>query len=408
MPSPSKRRVLPLLAVALLAGGAFAPAPAARGFAQAPVQIPFEPQARHVIVQVTVNGSRPLSFILDTGANTAVIRTEVAKELGLTLEGSVGVGGAGTGAQQTGSFVRNATWSLAGLAGFKQPVSLALPLPELPAAMGMPIAGIIGGEFIKQFVVELDYEARRLTLHDPGAFRYAGTGEAIPIEFVNVTHPTLRAQVSVGGETIERRFMFDIGSGGALALHSPFVRELKLLDSGLPTIRAIGAAGAGGKVTGRTGRVQSLQIGRYVVKEPVAMFSQDEGGAFANTELAGNIGAQIAMRFRVFLDYGRRRIIFEPSSMFDTPFDRASSGLALRALGTDFRTFTVVDVLEESPATTAGIKIGDVITSIDETPAADLTMFRIHELFGDAKTYTLGLQRGREKLSVKLTTRKLV
>ena len=406
MSSLTIRRALPLLIVALLAGGAVTPAPAGRAVAQAPAQILFDAQARHVIVQVTVNGSRPLSFILDTGANTAIIRTVVAKELKLTLEGNVSVGGAG-GGRQSGSFVRNANWSLVGMPDVKQPVAMALPLTELPPAMGRPIDGIIGGEFIKQFVVELDYQKHLLTFHQPGSFRYSGSGEEVPIEFVNVIHPTLRAQVTVRGETLERRFMFDIGAGGALALHSPFVSEHKLLEGGLPTIRAIGAAGAGGQVMGRAGRVQSLQIGRFVLKEPLTLFSQDAAGAFANTAVAGNIGAQVAMRFRLFLDYGRRRIIFEPSSMFDKPFDRASSGMALRA-SDDFRTLRVVDVLVDSPATAAGIKIGDVLTSIDDTAASDLTMFRINELFAEAKTFRVGVQRDKEKLTVKLTTRKLV
>jgi hypothetical protein len=248
-----------------------------------------------------------------------------------------------------------------------------------------------------------------LKLHDAGAFRYAGAGETIPIEFVNVIHPVLRASVTpMGGQPTEQRFVLDIGASGALTLHSPFVREQKLLDSGLPTIRAIGGAGAGGRVTGRMGRVQALQIGRFVLREPITMFAQDAGGAFANAALAGNIGAQIAMRFRVFLDYGRKRIILEPSSMFDKAFDRAFSGLALRALGDDFRTFRVIDVLEDSPASDAGIQLGDIITSIDEMPASGLTMFRINELFDVARTYTLGIRRGAESLTVKLTTRKMI
>src|SRR5262245_62392066 len=161
---------VPLLVACLLASGALAPVLTQRSAAASAVSIPFDPEARHVIVQVTVNKSRPLSFILDSGANVAIIRTEVANELGLKLEGTVNVGGAGSG-QQTGSFVRQATWSLVGLPGFSQPVSLALPLPELPISMGRPVDGIIGGEFIKEFVVELDYQARVLKLHDRASFR---------------------------------------------------------------------------------------------------------------------------------------------------------------------------------------------------------------------------------------------
>ena len=80
----------------------------------------------------------------------------------------------------------------------------------------------------------------------------------------------------------------------------------------------------------------------------------------------------------------------------------------LRALGDDFRTFRVIDVLEDSPASDAGIQVGDVIASIDETPASGLTMFRINELFDAARTYTLSIVRGTERLTVRLTTRKMI
>src|SRR5262245_40979368 len=85
--------------VALLAILA-APVALAAGAAQRtspPVTIPFERPGRHVIVQVTINKSRPLSFILDSGANLAIVRTDVAKELGLKLEGQVNGRGAGAG-----------------------------------------------------------------------------------------------------------------------------------------------------------------------------------------------------------------------------------------------------------------------------------------------------------------------
>ena len=134
------------------------------------IAIPFELAGRHIIVKVTVGSSRPLSFVFDTGAHAAIIRMDVAKELGLRLEGDVRSGGAGPGTQ-TGSFVRGARWSLVGLPGVTQPLSLALPLPELSPAAGRSLDGIIGGEFIREFVVELDYQAKALRLHKPESFR---------------------------------------------------------------------------------------------------------------------------------------------------------------------------------------------------------------------------------------------
>lgn len=370
--------------------------------------IPFDLVIRHVVVRVTVNGSRPLSFVLDTGASTAIVRMETAKELGLSLYGRVNTGGAGAGTQ-AGQLVKGATWSLVGLDAFSQPVALALPMAILPAGLGREIDGILGGEFIKQFVVELDYQARSLKLYDRRAFRYDGKGETLPLEFTPNGHPIVTASITPpGGKPIEHRFMLDIGSGLALALHSPFVAEHNLLEGQSSTIRAIGLAGAGGVSIGRLGRVSALRIGSFTIDNPITLFSQDKGGAFANASLAGNIGAQIARRFRMILDYGERRIILEPSPAFAEPFDRAISGLAVWAEGANYRTFRVREVLEDSPASEAGIAEGDAIIAIDGVGADNLTLAAINEMFDKPAAYELTIRRGEQVIKRTLTPRRLI
>ena len=89
------------------------------------VTIPFELVNRHVVIQVRVNNSRPLSFVLDTGDKFAIIDLERAKELGLTLQGELRAGGPGS-ERPTGAFVRDSTFTIPGLAGFSQPVNIAL------------------------------------------------------------------------------------------------------------------------------------------------------------------------------------------------------------------------------------------------------------------------------------------
>jgi len=375
---------------------------------QPAISIPFELATEHVILKATVNGSRPLSFALDTGANRAIVRTQVAKELQLALHGTVKSGGAGPGTQE-GSLVKAATWSLVGLAGFSQPITLALPFNDLPSALGRDLDGIIGAEFIRQFVVEIDYGARVLTLHDRETFAYSGRGQALSLDFTSNGHPVIEGRVTpVQSDPLAGRFLLDIGSGMALILHSPFVAEHQLLPSTAKTIRAIGAAGAGGRSVGRFGRVASLQLGSFRFDSPLTLFSQDEGGAFANSALAGNIGAQIANRFRMFLDYQRRRIILEPAATFGDPFDRAISGLALRAYGADYRTFRVYEVLEDSPATDAGIAEGDVITAIDGSAAARFTLSEIIDLFEKPVARELTIRRDDRTFTATLTPRRLI
>jgi hypothetical protein len=271
-----------------------------------------------------------------------------------------------------------------------------------------PVDGIIGGQFIREFVVELNYQTRQLTLHDRKSFKYQGTGDTVPIEMYQ-GHPVVTATVTaVNGTPQTRKFMLDIGSGGTLILHSPFAREQGLPDPAMTTVPVIGAAGAGGRTNGRVGRVASLQIGRFTLAQPITMFSEDRAGAFANATLAGNIGAQIASRFRLFFDYERLQLILEPSSTFADPFDRAFSGLALRYVTPDYRVIGVEELMEHSAATDAGIEVGDVLIAIDGKSTDQWPLPAINELLERPATYQLTIRRGSETITKSLTPRKMI
>ena len=393
-----------LLLAPALAQQRQATAPAATA---APIEIPFEMVTRHIIVKVKINNSRPLSFVFDTGDKVGIIDLNRAKELGLKLGREVRVGGAGPG-QLVGATVEDSSWSLEGLNNFSQPVMLALPLESLSTRSGYDLDGIIGSDFIKQFVVEVDYQARVLRLHNKDAFAYSGRGEAVPINFNSLGYPLVDASVTpMGGSAIKGRFVIDLGSGGSLALHTPFVASNNLLGAGLKTIKSIGTGGAGGKVTGQVGRVSELSFGSFKIKEPTTLFSQDQGGALASTQLAGNIGQQIMGRFRIFLDYGRARIILEPAKTYADPFDRAYAGFALQADDKNYRTFRITEILENSPAAEAGLQKDDVIIKIDGQQS-DITLSRLNELFEQPVSRKITIRRGEQTMQVTITPKRLI
>lgn len=372
------------------------------------VTIPFELVNRHIVLKVQVNNSRPLSFLLDTGDQLAIINLDRARELGLKLQGEIHLGGAGSSIS-IGAFVTGSSFTIPGFPGFSQPLNAALPIGQMAPRFGQDFDGILGSEFIKQFVVEVDYQARVLKLYDKDKFVYSGPGESIPITLSSAGHPIIEAELTtIGGAPVMGKFVFDIGSGGALALYSPFVRKQNLLGPNLQTIKAIGVGGAGGEVTARIGRVNQLKIGRYTISRPITLFAEDKTGAFADAALVGNIGQQIAGKFRLLLDYSHQRIVFEPNSSYSKSFDRAFSGLALVAEGKDYRTFRVTDLLENSPSTEAGLQIDDVITAIDGKAATDLSLTRILELFERPAAYKLTVRRGVQTLQVTLSPRQLV
>lgn len=376
--------------------------------ATAPATVPFELNNRHIVLKGKVN-SQPIEFVLDTGDQYAIVDLDLAKRMNLSLEGNVRVGGAGA-ATLMGAFVKDATFTLDGLPGFSQPVKMALPLANiLSPRAGRAFQGIIGYEFIREFVVEIDYQARVLKLHDKDKFTYSGPGESIPITIVH-GHPILEAEVTPVGSTapLKGKFVFDIGAAMTLALHSPFVAENKLLGPHAKTIRSLGGAGAGGETTGQLGRVTELKLGSLTIKNPITLFSEDKAGALASSALAGNIGARVAAKFRLFLDYGRKRIIFEPNSTFAAPYDQSSAGMSLIAEGDDFRTFRIRAVLENSPASEIGLQKDDMIVSIDNQPAAEFTLSKLNELFERPVPYKLTVRRGEQTLQLTLRPRRLL
>jgi len=370
--------------------------------------IPFELVNRHVVLSVMVNESRPLKFLLDTGNRFAIIDLDRAKDLKLNLQGEKKAAGAGA-EKIAGYYVQNSSFTIAGLQDFSQPITLAFPLKNLGSALGQDLDGLIGSDFIKEFVVEIDYQARLISLYHKEGFEYSGRGESIPVQLNRSGHPIIDAEVRpLGSDPIKGRFVLDIGSSSSLALYSPFVNQHKLLDANIKTIRALGGLGIGGEATGRVGRVAGLKIGNFNLPNPITFFSEDKEGAFATSEIQGNIGEELLSKFKVFLDYARNRVILEPNATFARPFDDAFSGLAILAEGKDYKTFRIKDVLENSPASAAGIQNDDVIVTIGGRPASALTLTQILDMLERPVPRKLIVRRAEHRLRFTLRPRKLV
>jgi C-terminal processing protease CtpA/Prc len=68
----------------------------------------------------------------------------------------------------------------------------------------------------------------------------------------------------------------------------------------------------------------------------------------------------------------------------------------------------VLDVLENSPATDAGIAVGDVLESVDGVPVDRLTLPAINDMFEKPVAYALTLRRGARTFTATLTPRRMI
>jgi hypothetical protein len=346
--------------------------------------------------------------VLDTGDKYAVIDLSTAKSLGLELGDQVPVGGGGKDTVM-GNFLKNSQFSITGLKNFTQPLFIAVPLEELAKVSGHEFAGVLGFDFISQFVVEIDYLKQAITLHDKATYPYQGNGDSLPITFNASGHPVIQAQVIADvGSPVDGTFVVDIGSGAALIMNTPFVDKERFLRSGRPTVHWLEGVGFGGGIEGSVGRIKGFKLGRFLVNNPVAVFSQAKNGPFASADTQGNIGAAILEKFKVILDYKQNRIILDSNAQFNKPLEYNRSGLFLVSSGPNYESFKIEAIADNSPASEAGLHTGDILIAINGHPATQYTLSQLRLMFQDAKECELTVERGHEHLQMKLKLRGLI
>jgi C-terminal processing protease CtpA/Prc len=85
------------------------------------------------------------------------------------------------------------------------------------------------------------------------------------------------------------------------------------------------------------------------------------------------------------------------------------SGMSVRAYGDDFRIFRIYQVLEDSPAKTVGLRVGDIIDRIDDVPASRLTLEQILQMMRvEGREYKLTIRRDSYPRVVKIKTKRLI
>jgi PDZ domain-containing protein/aspartyl protease len=374
---------------------------------QSAVQVPFELLANAVFVSAKVNGRGPFLFAIDTGSSGSVFASELTDELGMKPQGEAM--GTGAGATYKMGVVRGKIeFNLPGGLKLSTDDANTVSMAGLWPLIGQRIYGDIGYDVLKDLVVEFDYEKKLVTFYVPADYDYSGKGQALGATLEMNYDPQIAGTFAVVGmPAVSTKFTIDTGAGGTV-ITTPLVKANDLFKTVTDKIPSPSHGVGGGESNDVVGRIESISLGPYKLRQPLVALSQDTTGSLAMGAIGVNVGGNILRRFTVIIDYPRRRVILEPNSHFADPFLADASGLVLKAEGSDFKTVVVQEVVSGSPAANAGLQENDVITAVDGEPVGKYALWEIQDLLKNSgHLVKLAIQRGTRSFICEFALRSL-
>jgi hypothetical protein len=242
-------------------------------------------------------------------------------------------------------------------------------------------------------------------LRRPGSWEPPAGAAVIPLADGH-PGPTIEARVVVeGGQPVKASLVVDLGASHAVSLLEGGPGGITAPARGIAT--TIGR-GLGGPITGRVGRIRSLELGGLALHDVVATFPDKEFRSQRGMGTGdGNLGNGALCRFNVTLDYAGGRMALLPSRRAEEPFEWDMSGMLAEPNGEG--TVKVREVLDSSPAAEAGVKKDDVVVKIAGQPVDGGSYYDLREkLRKDGDTVVVDLRRGKKPVEVFLKLRRLI
>ncbi len=394
------------------------PIRAQRGFfiptTQRSVDIPFEYNNNFVIVQIVVNNRLPLRFILDTGAGHTILTDKtVSAFLGLKFERKFQVVGSDLSTILTAHLARGVRLDLSDkvVAPKEDILVLEEDLFKFEEYSGLSIQGILSGNVFSRYIMKINYDRRIITLYDRVHF---GKGDLrgfteMPIEIFR-EKPYVHTRLTIAADsTAQVKLLIDTGAALPLLL---FADTHPMLKPPARAIPAIIGQGLGGSIDGFTGRVKSLELGKFKQEGIVTYFQVLDTivDTLAANKRNGLVGNTFLNRYTMILDYHGEKAWFKPSKRYEDAFAFDRSGIGIILTGGNHDVYVVHHVLPNSPAEELDVRRGDRILRIGRKHTRWMTLSAIvNKLQGSpGKRITITLERDGQKIKKEIVLRDLL
>jgi len=260
------------------------------------VEIGYRAVGKLIYLPVQVNGSSPLWFILDTGAPNSILDTASAQKLNIKALSTGVIHGTGRG-EVSANDAGEVQFTVDGLTT-RVPHAKIVDLSKVP--LPVEANGLLGAEFLEQYVVRIDPAEHKIAFYDPNTFIYRGDGKPLPLE---LTNSRLYIQVGLAakpGQLVERRLRVDTGSEDSIdddtVRNSPKLQKTTLGN------------GLGTSYEDVSGVYDTVRIGPFIFR--------DVWGPAGAVPI---IGMEMMRRFTLTFDAQHGMIYLEPNASLIEP-----------------------------------------------------------------------------------------
>lgn len=378
------------------------------------VDIPFEYVNNFIILNIAFNGTLPLKFIYDTGAeHTILTKREISDILQVRYDREFRVKGSDLTTELIAYLARNIRLQIMGkevIARQEDILVLKDDYFRFEEYAGVEVHGILAGRVFANYLIKINYHKRTISLFERNNYHPEKHGfESMPAEiYRNKIYLNTKARLRPD-TSASVKLLLDTGAGMPLML---FTNTHPLIKPSSDAIPSNIGMGLGGYLEGFVGRIPSMPLGT-VQQQNILTYFQAVDTAQDLSYLNGRnglIGNAILSRFQICIDYHGATLWIKPTKRLKKEFVFDRSGMNLIASGKNLNYFTVLNILPGSPADEAGIKAGDRVLRIGFWAAGMRTLEELQQLLQQkpGKSVKIAIKRDGKVLKKQIVLRNLI
>ena len=275
-----------------------------------PIELDYrEAKGGLVLLRGRVNGKSDVDFILDTGAPVSVL-IDGTRTAGLGLDSSKArpLGNPDNPGTPVGDIQGGFHVTLGDLA-LSELTAVVIPQKTMPCQdrfEEIGFGGVIGAALFRQFVVEVDTNAKRVRLHDPKTWKPPAAATVLPMTFRG-GHPFVQTRLTLAdGQVVDAPMNVDIGMNRQLLLVTGGHPALVMPSEGTPRKSCY----VNGTREEREGRPARLHLAEAAFDVAAPIYS-----AFPNAvddKRTSTIGVGLFSGRRIAIDYPASRLVLLP------------------------------------------------------------------------------------------------